>query len=120
VTIVPGPQIVIKPEVACCISEYKKVFTDPEKVKIKKNSSLVLKGPGKLTIESIDLDGALVVDTQEAGTGVIRDLVVKNKGWTLESEDNVDASNVSSRGYVLKKKDTSDIVFKDPRICAIM
>ena len=65
-----------------------------------------------MTIESLDLDGALVIECEEGATGVIRDLVVKNKGWIkVPDEANADET-IKMRGYHLKKEETRTIVFK--------
>ena len=111
ISIVPGPQIVLKPSFVCCPAEYATKFTDPAKLKISASSSLVVSGSG-VTIESLDLDGALVIECEEGATGVIRDLVVKNKGWIkVPDETNADET-IKMRGYHLKKEETRTIVFK--------
>lgn len=111
ITIVPGPQIVLKPDFVCCPAEYKKAFPTPEKVNISANSSLVVKGSG-VVIESLDLDGALVIECEEGAKGVIRNLTVTNAGWMLSpvvtSEDEI----IAMRGYIIDKRETKRIVFK--------
>jgi UDP-sugar pyrophosphorylase len=111
ITIVPGPQIVLKPDFVCCPAEYKKAFPTPEKVNISANSSLVVKGSGVM-IESLDLDGALVIECEEGAKGVIRNLTVTNAGWMLSpvvtSEDEI----IAMRGYIIDKRETKRIVFK--------
>jgi len=111
ITVVPGPQIVLKPNFVCCPAEYKTAFPSPEKVNISANSSLVVKGSG-VVIESLDLDGALVIECEEGAKGVIRELVVTNAGWSpspvVTSEDEV----IAMRGYTVEKRETKRIVFK--------
>lgn len=113
IEVVPGPQVVIKPDSAVSLSELKSKFTHPEKVVISERSSLVVDGSG-VVIESLDLDGALVIECEEGATGgVINNLVVKNKGWeydTTESKD--DNEIIKMRGYKLQKIETKKIVFK--------
>lgn len=53
----------------------------PEKVKITGRSSLVL--AGDVTIESLELDGALEVVAEPGTQAHIKRLVVRNDGWTL-------------------------------------
>jgi UDP-sugar pyrophosphorylase len=109
-----GPDCVAKPSFAVCSNELKKKFPNPSQVKISGRSSLVLSGDG-LVIESLDLDGALVVECEEGALGVIRNLSVKNDGWVKvlegmlhKSEDEV----IQMRGYSMRKIDTEKIVFK--------
>ena len=111
ISVVPGPQIVLKPSFVCCPAEYAAKFSDPSKVKISANSSLVVSGSG-VTIESLDLDGALVIECEEGATGVIRNLVVKNKGWTKVADESSADETIKMRGYHLKKDETRTIVFK--------
>jgi len=112
ITVVPGPEIVLKPSFAVCPAEYKKQFPEPSKIKISARSSLVLKGSGVI-IESLDLDGALVIECEEGATGVIRDLVVQNKGWVKVVDDSSDSPEyIRIRGYHLNKTETKTITFK--------
>mmetsp|Transcript_28719 Transcript_28719/g.40605 ORF Transcript_28719/g.40605 Transcript_28719/m.40605 type:complete len:322 (-) Transcript_28719:134-1099(-) len=117
VKVVFRPEIVVKAEAICCPAEYKEIFVNPEKVRISKNSSLVIKGNGKLRIESLDLDGALVIDCQEFATGTVTDVVVKNKGWKRvaveEGQDGEKTNEVNAmRGYRMEKIETENITFQ--------
>lgn len=80
-------------------------------MKISATSSLVVSGSG-VTIESLDLDGALVIECEEGATGAIRNLVVKNKGWTKVADESSADETIKMRGYHLKKEETRTIVFK--------
>ncbi len=112
IEVVAGPEIVLKPSFVVCPAEYKKHFPDPSKIKISSRSSLVIKGEG-VTIESLDLDGALVIECEEGATGVIRNLVVKNKGWKkVIDESNASKEFIQIRGYHLEKVETKTIVFR--------
>lgn len=112
IKVVPGPEIVLKPSFVVCPSEYKKRFPTPQNVKISKSSSLVVNGSG-VVIESLDLDGALVIDCEEGATGVIRDLVVRNKGWEkVIGVSSAPEEYIRIRGYRMNKVETEKIVFK--------
>lgn len=117
-----GPEIVIKPSSMCCPAEYKEVFVNPSQVKISKNSSLVIQGAGKLKIESLELDGALVIDCEELATGTVTDVVVKNKGWKRIPIENSDNEVIAMRGYKMEKTETETITFKKSvtEECAIL
>lgn len=111
IEIVSGPDCVLKPSFAACTNEYKKKFTNPSAVKISGRSSLVLRGEG-LVIESLDLDGALVIECEEGASGVIRNLTVKNKGWVKLSAETSTDEVIRMRGYNMIKLETETVVFK--------
>ena len=111
IELIPGPEIVLKPSFVVCPAEYKKQFPNPSKIKISSRSSLVVKGNG-VVIESLDLDGALVIECEEGASGVIKDLVVKNKGWKKVADDSSEKEYIRIRGYRLEKTETKHICFK--------
>ena len=106
-----GPDCVLKPSFAACATEFKKKFPNPSAVKISGKSSLVLSGGG-LVIESLNLDGALVVECEDGASGTIRNLSVKNKGWVKVSDETSKDEFIRMRGYRLSKLETEKIVFK--------
>lgn len=113
VTVSVAPQIIIKPDAACFPSDYKALFPNPEKIKISARSSLVVSGPGVI-IDSLDLDGALVVQGNEGVVEeVIKNKVVKNEGWSIVADEDSVVENVAKRGYRLEKKDTETVVFSE-------
>jgi UDP-sugar pyrophosphorylase len=106
-----GPDCVLKPSFAACASEFKKKFPNPSAIKISGRSSLVLSGDG-LVVESLNLDGALVVECEAGASGVIRDLSVTNKGWVKVADEASDNEVIRMRGYRMSKLETEKIVFK--------
>ena len=111
IKIVPGPEIVTKPSFTVCPAEYKRRFPDPSKIKISGRSSLVISG--NVIIESMDLDGALVVVCEDGATGTISNLVVKNKGWVKVADESSESPEyIRIRGYKLNKVETKNIIFK--------
>lgn len=112
ISVVPGPAIVLKPSFVSCPAEYKTKFPSPSNIKISAKSSLVIKGSG-VVIESLDLDGALIIECEEGATGIIKDFVVKNKGWVRVTDESSTSSEViKMRGYRLEKVETSKVLFK--------
>jgi UDP-sugar pyrophosphorylase len=113
INVISGPDIVLHPSFAVCSTECRQKITDPTAVKISGTSSLVVKGEG-LTIESLDLDGALVIECEPGATGIIRNLVVRNEGWVKVpvSEDAEVDEVIRMRGYFMNKIETRRIVFK--------
>lgn len=111
IKIIPGPEIVTKPSFAVCPGEYKARFPKPSNIKISGRSSLVLSG--NIIIESLDLDGALVIECEEGASGTISSLVVQNKGWEKISDESSETPEyIRIRGYNLNKVETKRIIFK--------
>lgn len=111
ISVIPGPEIVLKPNFVVCPAEYKEKFTSPSSVKISKSSSLIVSGSG-VVIESLDLDGALVINCEEGASGVIRDVVVRNQGWKQVVDVSSSDEIISMRGYKMIKNDTQTITIK--------
>ncbi len=111
VEVTSGPDCVLKPSFAACATEFKTKFPNPAAVKISGRSSFVLSGQG-LTIESLDLDGAAVIECEEGASGVIRNLTVKNRGWVKEPNASSDVEVIRMRGYDMRRLETEKIVFK--------
>ncbi|CAM9830567.1 unnamed protein product [Chrysoparadoxa australica] len=103
-----GPMIVMDPSVAVLPCELARCFPTPGKVVITPRSTLVVKGEG-VVIESLKLDGALVVEGGEGGGAlVVRDLSVENEGWEMTALGAEELAAVSEeylkiRGYCLTK-----------------
>lgn len=116
IKIVPGPAIVLKPDFACCPGEFNLKFTSPEKVKISSRSTLVVRGPG-VTIESLDLDGALIIDVDRGEEAIVRDLVVKNDGWKfVPPQEKEPDETIAMRGFEIDRVDARyiEVRAKDP------
>jgi hypothetical protein len=77
-------------------------------------------GKGNLTIESLDLDGALVIDCEEGAVGVVRNLRVKNEGWARETVENSGNEILDMRGYRLVVSKTAEVTYKRNTDCAIL
>ena len=107
VKVVLSPQVVFSPEFVACPHDYSKAFPSPDKVKISPKSSLVVGGPGTVVIESLDLDGALVIECPAGETLTVTDKVVKNDGWVREQADADSPEYIKMRGYKLVKKETT-------------
>mmetsp|Transcript_24453 Transcript_24453/g.36279 ORF Transcript_24453/g.36279 Transcript_24453/m.36279 type:complete len:620 (-) Transcript_24453:169-2028(-) len=121
VSAVFGPEIVVAPESMCCPAEFREVFTSPRNVKISSRSSLVIKGPGKLTIESLDLDGALVINCEIGANAVVRKLKVKNDGWKRVAVEDTDDVLLAMKGYRLEKIKSLDLNYrKNEEGCKIL
>jgi len=104
-----GPFLVVHPAVCCQPSHYKGVFVGGDKINILGGSTLIVKGKGKLVVESLKLDGALIVDTGDdpASTLTIKDVVVENEGWMEKpiEEGMPSAEWMKMRGYFMERKE---------------
>lgn len=113
ISIIPGPEIVFAPSFAIFPAECKIKFPNPSNVRISSRSSLVIRGSGVI-IESLDLDGALVIECEEGASGVIRNLIVKNAGWVKVACDTNECNEViRMRGFNIQKNETETIVLKN-------
>lgn len=121
VSFVGGPHVVISPELVLCPGDYKTMFPYPKQVQIAKGSSLVIKGKGQLVIESLRLEGALVIDCEEGSKSTICDVFIKNNGWKrVAVEDDCEDEVMTMRGYKLEKFETCDVVRKERDDCVIL
>jgi len=111
ISAVLGPDCILKPNFAACANEFKEKFPNPSAIKISDKSSLVVSGSG-LVIESLDLDGALVIECEEGATGVIRNLKVANVGWTKVADESSEIEAIRMRGFHIEKTETETIIFK--------
>jgi len=118
ISIVGGPQVVIAPNALICPGDYKSMFPTPEKVHISKRSSLVIKGPGTIVIESLQLDGALEIECKEGADETITDAFISNLGWKRVALKGGEDEAIAMRGYALDKIETCREVYKGER-CVI-
>lgn len=99
-----GPEIILKPSFVQCPHDYPERFPNPANIKISSRSSLVISGP--VVVESLDLDGALVIECPEGGTMLVKDQVIKNSGWSRVPCGEDSPETLRMRGYKLLKKET--------------
>ena len=111
VSVVPGPSIVLKPNFVVCPAEYKEKFPNPSAIKISESSTLIVSGSG-VVIESLDLDGALIINCEEGAKGVIRDLVIRNKGYQKIADESNTNEIIRMRGYRIVKHEAQTVTIK--------
>jgi hypothetical protein len=100
---------VLKPSFVTAPAEYKAKFPTPDKVKISSRSTLIVSGSG-VTIEQLDLDGALVIDCAEGKSLTVnRADPIKNEGWVRVRDENSDDEIIKMRGYRLDRNETERI-----------
>jgi len=108
-----GAKIVVVPsKTSSTMGSIRGMFPSPSSIRVTDRSSLVL--VGDVTIESLDLDGALCI---QAAAGVkvrVKSLKVSNKGWVFEKIDASDRTLpevLRIRGYTLEKVECDERVF---------
>jgi UDP-sugar pyrophosphorylase len=114
----PGPSIVLKPNFCCTLKEYKNKFPHPENVHISARSTLVVRGAG-VVIESLKLDGCLIVDCDDGLTLTIRNREVTNEGWIRVRDEDSDNQLVRMRGYRLAHLE-QELVEPEQSSCVIL
>eukprot|EP00912_Choanoflagellata_sp_UC4_P002300 UC4_evm2s1447 len=94
------PQVVLEPSFAPSHGVLLNRLTCPGNIRITSNSSLVVRGEG-VTIGSLDLDGALVIEAARGTKLHVDGLVVRNKGWRRSAlRDEYDyPEELKIRGY---------------------
>mmetsp|Transcript_25691 Transcript_25691/g.28834 ORF Transcript_25691/g.28834 Transcript_25691/m.28834 type:complete len:626 (-) Transcript_25691:273-2150(-) len=108
IKVVPGPAVVLTPDFVCCPGDLNIKIPYPEKVSITSRSTLVVKGSG-VVIESLELDGCLVVDADPGERVTIKDLVVKNEGWVQVPISDSERDIVRMRGFIIDRKETERV-----------
>lgn len=115
IPVTPGPRIILSPSFGVTQEEIVEKVTGGATIKISQRSALVLKGR-HITINSLDLDGALVVEAGDNTRVTIEGLRVQNKGWNLVPNDPSKEYEeaVAIRGYTMEKQETTYYKLKEP------
>lgn len=83
------PCITFHPNTLAFWSDVRQMFPHPQRIHIGPHSSLELKGPGRIVIDQLDLDGSLIVWAKTKDTVLhLTKLSVKNSGRSVESVEN--------------------------------
>ena len=117
VTVRDTPRVVIAPSFGATLAQWRSRLRNPGSIRLAPRSTLVIEGDTTgVVIDSLDLDGALVVRACPGARIHLRRVRVRNKGWhfvflggsTMESEA------LSIRGYELKKYESRELTFHLP------
>lgn len=107
-----GPHVVLAPRFAPSQATLRKRFPSPAQIRITHRSTLVL--DGDITIDALDLDGALRIRACRGARVRIKTLRVQNAGYVYASADTSTDLIVAMRGYVLEQRESRDVVFDAP------
>lgn len=109
--------VVLHPSVAVTYKALTAVFPSPPAISISSKSTLVLEGPN-LVIESLTLDGTLVIKAIPGAKVTVKKLSVANAGWELvplsSPEDDAAPASTKIRGFKLVKHDAKLFEFLTP------
>ena len=116
VSVALGPRVVIDPSFAVGVAAWREKLPTPSAVRLSASSTLLLQGDLRgLRIESLDLDGALVVRLCAGAKLTIKHANAKNSGWAFEPlADGETDEALTIRGYRLVKHAQREIVFDTP------
>lgn len=118
ISVHPGPAIVLHPSFVATPAEYETKFPFPTSVHISARSTLVVRGSG-VVIESLKLDGTLVIDYRNGEQVTIRDKEVVNDGWVRVKDEDSAEETIKMRGYRIVRKEQEDMISVAPS-CALM
>jgi UDP-sugar pyrophosphorylase len=107
-----GPRLVLSPALAVTAQELKEKLGQGRGLQVTGRSTLVLDGAG-ITVESLDLDGTLVVKAGRKARVTVRDAVVRNAGWQLVPVGDEAAEEARIRGFVVGKDAASGAAVVD-------
>jgi len=108
IQVVPGPTIIFKANFGTCLTELRKKFPNPEKVHISARSTLIIRGDN-VVVESLDLDGCMLIDCDETKSVKVQNQVICNKGWERVKDPYASEAVHRMRGYHLNRKDAEII-----------
>ena len=80
-----------------------------DKINIESNSTLILNGD--ISIESLNLNGTLIIDAKDKAKVLVKDLNVKNAGWATKPTDETSNPLYAIRGYEPVKNETLSLIY---------
>ena len=115
IRVTPGPFIVLGAKFAVTHRILESRFPNGSAVTISDRSTFVVEGK-HITIESMDLDGALVLEAGPETHVTVRGLKVQNEGWERQELDGAQdyPERVRIRGYTLARKGTAEYRLTEP------
>ena len=124
----PWSHVVLSPSINKTMDSLRHCFVSPKDVKITAKSTLILKGQGKIQIESLNLDGALHIEAGEGVTVIVKGLSVQNDSYEFipvpecqnyEESNKVIPEYILIRSYSLKKNKCVKFIVDIPGVYTI-
>lgn len=113
IPVTQGPRIILCPSFG--ISKQETVDKIKGPVSLTQRSALVLDGH-HLTLNGLEVDGALVIRAGDDSHVTVEGLKVRNEGWELQEldPDQDYPETVRIRGYTMNKKETREYIVNEP------
>ena len=116
-----GARVVIDPTFGIGVAAWREKLPTPKAVRMSNRSTPLLQGELRgLRIESLDLDGTLVLRMCEGANVTLRKVRVANTGWAFKSlwgRGHDEA--IAIRGYNLAKHAQRELIFDRPGVYVI-
>eukprot|EP00899_Mesostigma_viride_P007455 jgi/Mesvir1/16710/Mv15101-RA.1 len=109
------PRVVLSPSFALTYTALKSKV-NASGLKLATDSTLVIDGPG-ITIDSLEVEGTLVIRAVPGANVKVSGLKVKNAGWHLEAvnkDDEKFAEDLRVRGFQVIRKEGRELKFDTP------
>lgn len=110
VEVAEDAKVCIMPSAGVTIEQLKKRFKGKD-VKIESGSTLIVEGD--VTFESLELKGTLSIEAREGAKVTVKDLKVKNAGWTTKPSTSSSHPHYVIRGYEPVKLESKSLVFTE-------
>ncbi|KAL3138028.1 hypothetical protein ABBQ38_005262 [Trebouxia sp. C0009 RCD-2024] len=109
------PRVVWSPFFAITTDDLKAKFPSPARIHLHRNAMLYI-DHFDVQVQSLDLDGALVVEAQPGASVTIDGLQVHNRGWEWQplKEGNSAAEHEKIRGFTVAAYETEQVKFSEP------
>lgn len=104
ITVKCGANVVLAPKFGTTLAEVASKCPGKGAIQISRASTLVLDG-ADVSLESMTLDGALIVKIADGAKCVIKDLVVENKSYQFAPLPEDAPEEIAIRGYTLNRQE---------------
>ena len=115
VTVSLGPRVVVDPSFGVGLAAWRAKLPTPSEVRLGVSSTLLLLGELRgLRIESLELQGTLVLRLCDGCNVTLRRVRVANAGWSFRSTDGASDEALAIRGYAPVRTEQRELTFDTP------
>ncbi len=109
--------VILAPSVGVTTQELQTKFPGKQHIRITAESTLLLDG-AEITLGTLNLDGALIIQAVPGAKVKVDGLSIRNKGWSFRvlnpEEDSKVDQKYAIRGYVLQREEQAFFSFEQP------